>query len=55
MRIHSVHPGVSLQQVLANTGFELVVPKCIKETKPPTQKEILTIRNKIDLKGSLRD
>ena len=55
MRIHSVHPGVSLQQVLANTDFELVVPKCIKETKPPTQKEILTIRNKIDLKGSLRD
>ena len=55
MRLHSVHPGVSLQQVLANTDFELVVPKCIKETKPPTQKEILTIRNKIDLKGSLRD
>ena len=48
MRIHSVHPGVSLQQVLANTGFELVVPKSIKQTEPPKENEILTIRTKID-------
>ena len=55
MRIKSIHPSVSLQQVLASTGFELIVPKSIKETEPPTENELLTIRTKIDLKGSLRD
>lgn len=55
MRIHSIHPGVSLQQVLESTGFELIIPESINQTQPPTENEILTIRTKIDLNGSLRD
>ena len=55
MRIHSIHPGASLQQVLDSTGFELIIPKSINQTQPPTENEILTIRTKIDLNGSLRD
>ena len=55
MRIHSIHPGASLQQVLDSTGFELIVPKSINQTEPPTENEILTIKTKIDLNGSLRD
>lgn len=54
MRIKSVHPGVSVQQVIDNTGFEPIVPKEIPVTPPPTEEEIQIIRNRIDVEGALR-
>lgn len=50
MRIQSLHPGVALEQVVKNTGFELVIPEDIPETEPPTAEE-LEIINRIDPLG----
>jgi hypothetical protein len=44
MRIKSLHPGVSTQDVLDNTGFEPVIPKRIEGTIPPSEEEIRIIR-----------
>lgn len=35
MRLVSVHPGTTADQVLAATGFELIVPASVFETGPP--------------------
>lgn len=39
MRVRSVHPGVSVDDVIAATGFELVVPADIGESRVPTAEE----------------
>lgn len=40
MQIRTLHPGVSVEQVLAATGFELHVPDDIVETQAPTEAEL---------------
>ena len=47
MRIESVHPGFTLNDVLDNTGFELIVPEKVEETRKPTEGE-LEIIERID-------
>ena len=54
MRLHSVHPGVTVDEIVAATGFELVVPPEVPETRVPTPKELVLIREVIDPHG-LRD
>ncbi len=54
MRVRSVHPGVTLEEVVAATGFELVVSSEVDETRLPTPDELDLIRTVIDPKG-LRD
>jgi glutaconate CoA-transferase subunit B len=44
LRLSSVHPGVSVQQVLENTGFDLIVPKNVPTTEPPTCEELELLR-----------
>lgn len=39
MRIASVHPGVAVGEVVDATGFELVVPDDVPETRDPTDEE----------------
>jgi len=48
MNIGSIHPGVNLETVKESTGFELVIPNELKETIPPTIKEIQILREKVD-------
>jgi acyl CoA:acetate/3-ketoacid CoA transferase beta subunit len=48
MRLRSVHPGVTVDEVLAATGFELVVPDDVPESRLPTSDELLLIREVID-------
>lgn len=50
MTVLCVHPGVSLDQVKANTGFELLTPNKITVTDPPTDAE-LRILGEIDPAG----
>ncbi len=52
MRLVSVHPGVSVDRVRAQTGFDLVVPGPVPETPPPPAEE-LTILRAIDPRGRL--
>jgi glutaconate CoA-transferase subunit B len=54
MRLKSTHPGVKLQDVIDNTGFELIVPDKVPSTQPPTVKQLRILRNRIDVEGVLR-
>lgn len=54
MRLRSVHPGVTVDQVLENTGFAVIVPDHVPETAAPTPEEIWTLRERIDIEGMLR-
>jgi acyl CoA:acetate/3-ketoacid CoA transferase beta subunit len=51
MQLVSVHPGVSVDDVIAATGFELVVPNDVPETRLPTADELQLIRDVIDPNG----
>jgi glutaconate CoA-transferase subunit B len=54
MRLQSVHPGVSVADVVAATGFELVVPESVPTTAEPTPEQIELLRTRIDREGLLR-
>jgi acyl CoA:acetate/3-ketoacid CoA transferase beta subunit len=54
MRLVSVHPGVTVDEVMAATGFELLVPDDVGETRGPDRKELRLIRRVLDPDG-LRD
>jgi acyl CoA:acetate/3-ketoacid CoA transferase beta subunit len=47
MRLMSVHPGVSVSEVVANTGFELAIGD-VATTRLPTDSELRLIREVID-------
>lgn len=51
MRLKSVHPGVSVEDVVAATGFELVVAEEVPETRPPTDEELHLMREILDPRG----
>jgi glutaconate CoA-transferase subunit B len=51
MRLCTVHPGVSVEQVQAATGFELLVADDLGETPAPTTEEVRLIREEIDPDG----
>jgi len=48
MKIGTIHPGIDLETVKNSTGFELVIPDGLKETKAPTEKELKILREKVD-------
>ena len=47
----SLHPGVDLKDVLANTGFHLQVPDTVPSTNLPTAQELRLLRDEIDPKS----
>jgi glutaconate CoA-transferase subunit B len=51
MVLESLHPGVSLDDVRAATGFEVIEPPGLGETVAPTATELDILRNKIDPEG----
>jgi acyl CoA:acetate/3-ketoacid CoA transferase beta subunit len=51
MRLRSVHPGVSVDEVVAASGFELVVPDDVPESRRPTDAELALIAE-LDPSGS---
>jgi len=53
MRLHSVHPGVALDEVRDKTGFDLVVPERVATTAIPTPDQLATLR-KLDPQGYAR-
>jgi len=54
MRLKSVHPGVTVDEVVRNTGFELIIPEVVPQTEPPTVEELRVLRERIDVEGMLR-
>ena len=51
MKIGSIHPGIDIEDVKNSTGFDLIIPDDLKETKPPAVKEIRTLRERVDSLG----
>jgi len=48
MRLESLHPGVTVEQVKAATGFELLVAEELGVTLPPTPAELEVLRRDVD-------
>ena len=44
MRLESLHPGATVEEVKDRTGFDLVIPENIQYTKPPTAEELRILR-----------
>lgn len=42
--IQSVHPGITVEQVVAATGFELHIPSNVPTTPAPTEEQLAVIR-----------
>jgi acyl CoA:acetate/3-ketoacid CoA transferase beta subunit len=51
MRLRSVHPGVTVEEVMEATGFDLVVPSDVGDTRMPTPEELELIRQVLDPRG----
>jgi acyl CoA:acetate/3-ketoacid CoA transferase beta subunit len=54
MRLRSVHPGVTVDEVVQATSFALSIPEDVQETRLPTPEELDLVRTVLDPK-SLRD
>lgn len=54
MRIRSLHPGVTLEQVKAATGFDLVVEGMPPTTVMPSAEELHLLRTRVDVRRTLR-
>ncbi|MDQ0712697.1 acyl CoA:acetate/3-ketoacid CoA transferase beta subunit [Streptomyces luteogriseus] len=52
MRLASLHPGVTVDQVGEATGFELTVPDEVPATREPTDEELRLIREVVDPAGA---
>jgi acyl CoA:acetate/3-ketoacid CoA transferase beta subunit len=48
MRLRSVHPGVTVDDVVENTGFALAIERATPETRLPTDEELQLIREVLD-------
>jgi acyl CoA:acetate/3-ketoacid CoA transferase beta subunit len=48
MRLGSVHPGVSVDEIVEKTGFALTLPDDVPETRSPTAHEVQLIREVLD-------
>lgn len=48
MRLESIHPHTTLEDVLANMAFQPVVPSDVPLTEPPSAEQIRLIREEID-------
>jgi glutaconate CoA-transferase subunit B len=51
MKLLSVHPGVSVEDVVSNTSFQLVVPTDVGVTQAPSPEELRLLREEIDPAG----
>jgi glutaconate CoA-transferase, subunit B len=48
MTLVSTHPGVSVKDIIDNTGFKLIVPDIVPMTGEPSTEELLLLREELD-------
>ncbi|PWH14375.1 MAG: 3-oxoacid CoA-transferase [Anaerolineae bacterium] len=48
MRLKALHPGVTVEEVQANTGFDLLLAEQIGVNAPPSAEELRLLRQEID-------
>jgi acyl CoA:acetate/3-ketoacid CoA transferase beta subunit len=51
MRLASVHPGVTVADIVERTGFALVIPDDVPTTRAPSAEELELLRKVIDPRG----
>ena len=51
MQVLTVHPGSSIDDIVENTSFEMIIPDTVEESRLPTDEELDLIRNHIDPHG----
>ncbi len=54
MRVRSVHPGVSVDEVRQATGFDLVVPEEVPHSRLPSAEELELMREVLDPEAAAR-
>lgn len=52
--LESVHPGVEVDSVIENTGFEVTVPESVGVTPTPSEEQLRLLRERIDPSGTAR-
>ena len=50
MKVKSVHPFSSIEEIRDNTGFDIIVPENVPFTTEPTKEDLTLIRERIDPK-----
>jgi len=48
MMLLATQPGVTVEQVVENTSFSLVIPDDVKRNQPPTEEELRLLREEVD-------
>jgi len=48
MLLISTHPGVSVKDVVDNTGFKLIIPEYVPTTEMPSAEELRLLREELD-------
>jgi len=48
MQVESIHPGVTRDKIIENTGFELLWANEIQDTAPPSEEELRILRTEVD-------
>ncbi len=48
MRVELIHPSVTREDVVENTGFELLWAEEVATSQPPSQEELMLLRTEVD-------
>jgi glutaconate CoA-transferase, subunit B len=48
MRVLALNPGVTIEQVVENTGFKLIIPETVGANEAPTEEELRILREDVD-------
>jgi len=51
MRLIATHPGITVDDVIKATGFELIIADDVETTKPPTKEDLRLLHEVIDPNG----
>lgn len=51
LKLISLHPGISIDEVKENSGFEIIIPDKIETTPEPTEQHLKILREEIDPAG----
>ena len=45
MKVEALHPGVTIEEIRDNTGFDLLIDEDLKQTEAPTDEELRVLRH----------
>ncbi|GAW92680.1 CoA-transferase subunit beta [Calderihabitans maritimus] len=48
MRLRATMPGVTVEKIMDQTGFSLIIPVSLREEPPPAEEELRVLREEVD-------